>query len=354
MNKRIIGIFLCIIIMPTYIAVAHDVDFKPRMNMSKDIDTIPVDEYEIPIWNVGEKWIYDIDEIDFKIEQGMQLSVSIKGNVGELPLIVNKVNSDSYELKFNAPISGSFEVMGYFPIGLINISGVLKNTEIKGDIIFDKADLGIKQVHILIDGRVSLKVNEIPIELPFPIIPPIPVPLKINLDMRLSNSYQIIDFPLTTNKSWGFPSTNLSMYGTVETPWLNFLGFFNKILRFPRVIPFLAEQTGQDPELLQTFSDIIYNLTPVLDIKYALDTYLGGNFFEFPELPPVFHCFSKDNIKVAGETFNAYNISLVNDLGNIYYHPNVGNILGIIGYFGNIIPFINNINAKLISYNYSP
>jgi hypothetical protein len=38
-------------------------------------------------------------------------------------------------------------------------------------------------------------------------------------------------------------------------------------------------------------------------------------------------------------------------LGSIYYSPEIGNIIKIIGNFENILPFISNIKAELIPYN---
>lgn len=353
MKKKIVGIFVCIMLMTSLLTAARNVEKGHIIHVPEEIDTLSFDEDNVPIWKKGNWWTYKLDliTVDFVEEN---ISVYLEGSVDDLTLEVEEVTEDSYVLKFNAPISGNFGFATDFGVGPINITGELKGTTIGGSITFNITDLGLKQAHIIIDGRVLLEIIEIPY-FPFPVIPPIPIPLTATIDINLSDPYPIIDFPINTSKNWGLPATNVSLAGTVKSIWLKIVGFINDIIRIPGVIDLLAKFLPIDPIMLKEYSDILDNLTPVLDIKYVLDEYLGGNVFEIPEVTPVFFCLDRDNITVPAGTFYAYNIStLVKGLANIYYAPEAGNMVKIVGNFEDILPFISNINAELTSYQYNP
>jgi len=353
MKKKIFGIFVCIILITSFLATAKNVEKKHVTPVPEEIDVFSFDEDNTPIWKIGNKWTYRLDSItvDFVEEN---LSIYLEGSVNNFPLEVDDVTEDSYVLKFEAPINGLFGFAGDLGVGPINLTGELKRTTIAGSITFNKTDLGIKQAHIVIDGRVKLQIIEIPY-FPFPVIPPIPIPLTAILDINLGDPYPIIDFPINTSKNWGLPATNFSLTGTIESIWLKIINIINNMIRFPGVIKLLGKFLSIDPIMLKEYSDILYNLTPVFDIKYVLDEYLGGNVFEIPEVPPVFICLDRVNITVPAGTFYTYNIStLVKGLANIYYAPEAGNIVKIVGDFEDILPFISNINAELKSYQYTP
>ena len=110
--------------------------------------------------------------------------------------------------------------------------------------------------------------------------------------------------------------------------------------------------------ILENISDILYDILPVIDIEYLLNKYIEtGNVFEIPEVPPILSCFGIDNITVPvrEEPFEAYNISLMgSSIGNIYYSPETGNIIKIAGNFKDVLPFVSDINAELVSYSYTP
>jgi hypothetical protein len=352
MKKKIIGFFICLILITSILTAAKNVDYKPVMKLH-DVDMLLIDEDDVPIWHEGDKWSYRIDTVDIDFEKE-DILISLNAQVDNLLLEVEKVTEFFYQLKIDAPISGDFVFITNLDNNTINITGELKSTTIGGFITFNKTNLGLKQVHVIIDGKVSLKVNEI-FNYPFPLIPPIPIPLTVTIDINLSKHLPIIDFPINTSKNWGLPSTSASLSGTIDSIWLKIISFVNNIIRFPWVIELLATLTAVDPVTLQIASDILYNLTPTLDFKYLLDVYLGGNVFEIPEVPPLLFCLGRDNITVpAGGPFNSYNISLMNGFGNIYYSPEVGSIVKIIGNFEDVLPFVSNINAELISYQYAP
>ena len=356
MNRKIIGIFICLMLMTAILTTAHNVKNSSIKYEYNEIDTISFDEGDVPVWEVGDKWTYRVDKIVIDFEQ-TDFSIFVDGNIDTLELEVNKVTEEFYELNYEAVISGFYELYTDFGDGPINITGELKSTTIEGTITYNKTDLAIKQVHIIISGRLTIKIVEQPYyDLSF--MPNIPIPATIVLDLGLGNPYPLIEFPLNTSKCWGLPATNFSLSGTIESSWLKLANTINKFLRIPGVIPFLAAILGTDPDMLKEISDILNDILPIIDIKYVLNEYVDiDNVFEIPAVPTILCCFGKDYVKVPAreEPFEAYNISLLgSSLGNIYYSPEVGNKIKITGDFEEVLPFVSNINAELISYRFNP
>jgi len=355
MNNKIFGIFIFMILMSSFLTNAQNINFESLKYENDEIDIITFDEENVPIWEVGNQWIYKVDEIVIEFDEP-ELYMYIEGDIDDLTLIVDKVTEKFYELNFNADIHGSYELNTDLGDGPINITGELQNTIIQGTITYNKTDLGITKVSVEISGKLKVKIVDQPyFEISF--MPDIPIPATIILDVELGNPYPIIDFPLSIGKYWGFPATNFSLSGTIESPWLKLANFLNNIARIPGVIPILAAILKTDPYLLENISDILLDILPVIDIEYVLNEYLDtGNIFEIPEVPPLLLCIGKENITIqTGEELEAYNISLMgSNISNIYYSPEVGNIIKIAGNFKDVLPFVSDINAELVAYSYTP
>ncbi|KYK21528.1 hypothetical protein AYK24_08935 [Thermoplasmatales archaeon SG8-52-4] len=356
MRNKILGIIIVLMMMTSILAVAKNTDYKEINNVTQKINLLLFDEDDVPIWNEGDKWSYKLDSIsiDFNDED---FYFYLEARSDNLNIKVIEVNEESYVINIYTPIDGYFRfVTAIENVGPINVTGefkdALQSSSIGGTITFNKTDLAIKQANIIINGRVLLKFIEIPYY-PFNLTPPLPIPIMVNLDIKLGNYIPIIDFPINTTKFWGIPSTNFTLAGTIESIWLDIISAINGVVRYPGVIEFLAERFGIDPFMLKQFSDILFNITPEFDIEYFLNEYIGGNVFELPEVPPILTCFSRDNITVDAGTYNSYNISVMGGLGNIYYAPEVGTIVKIIGNFEDVLPLISNINAELKPYSAS-
>lgn len=363
MKMKIVCIFVCLMLMTVFLTAAENVKNTPVSYESETVDIIFFDECEVPDWKVGNKWTYDIDNIIVDFEQP-DLSVHLDGTTDDLTLEVTDDSDDSYSLSVEANLEGSFKFYTYLNIygditiqGPLNITGKLIDTTIEGAITFNKTDLGIKQVHVKLSGRVRLNVVEQPFINRSLSFLNIPIPADIILDIDLSNPFSIIKFPLNTTSNWGIPATNFSLSGTIQSPWLRVAYYINKLFRIPGVIPILAGLLQKDPDKLKEASDMLDDILPVIDIEHFLSKYLNISAFNIPDVPPIICCFGKDNVTVpAGpQPFEAYNISLFGtDLGNIYYSPEAGNIIKIMGNFQDIIPSVSNINAELIEYVYTP
>ena len=356
MNKKIVGTFIVIILMFAFLTSAQNVNIESLKYEPNEFEVTSFDEGNVPVWEPGNKWIYKVDEIEIEFEEP-DLYIFVNGNIDDFSLEVDKVHEKFYELIIKANIFGTYKLDTDFGKGPINITGKLKKTKIEGTITINKTDLGIKKVNVGISGRLTVKIVEQPY-INVSLFPNIPIPATILLDIELGNPFPIIEFPLNTSKFWGIPATNFSLCGTVESFWLKLVNFINNIIRIPGVIEFLAQRIETDPELLQEISDILKDILPVINIEYLLHEYMGiGNVFEIPEIPPILCCLNKDNITVPArpEAFEAFNVSIMGSgFGNIYYSPEAGNIIKITGNFEDVLPFISNIKAELISYSYNP
>jgi len=354
MKGKIAGFLICIMLLTTFFSVAQNIDerYEQHQLMYNNPTSSSYDD-DVPIWEIGNTWTYKIDDIDLDIKDenlSENLTIHIHGIIDNLPLEVVDDTGDSYQITFQATIVGDYTVDIDLGDGPINITGDLEDTTIEGDITFRKSDLGVEHAHVIIAGKLTVNINEQPYG-NWSFFPEIPVPATIDVEADFSTPFPIIDFPLNTSKFWGLPSVNITFDGTIESTWLKIFNILNNIIRIPGIIEIIAALTDSDPAMFHEISDILKDILPVIDIGYVLNEYLGvENIIHLPEIPIIFLCNNTENVTVPAGTFNAYDISAMGGLGNIYYAPEVKNIVKMEGNFEDILPFISNINAELISY----
>jgi len=266
---------------------------------------------------------------------------------------------DSYIIKINATINGNGYVYTDLGDGPINITGEVQETTILGTIDFNKSDLRIKHIDATLNGSLKISIIENPY---IQIEKPINFPVTINVSIDTSIFYPLIVFPLNVSDMWGLPATNISFDGSVQSPWLNrvdglndfaqkywfiveiIVWIWNKIPGLPHI----------DPSLLRNISDILADILPIIDISDVLTKYIGIEpVINVSEIPDIFVCTNTENMTIGNHTFFVYNISVGGGLGSMYYAPEAGTIVKIIGRFKDIIPFISDLDAELIDYNYS-
>lgn len=349
MNKKIIGIFVAMLFITTIFPMmtSINIDKMKTSNVTFVAQSISFHD-DVPVWEVGDTWKYKVDDIDIEYE-GENLAVDMHLEIGELILQVTDDTGGSYKLEFNAKVDGEFTI--YIDFLQIEFSGELaklRSSKIEGDFSFRKSDLGIEEINSQFIGVFKVKITENPLT-PLIRFLTLRIPVEITLNTNFDNPYTILDFPLEIDKTWGLPYTNISIDGEVESVWLNIINFMNRIAKLfgYGFIPAEFEE-----------------LLPVIDVSKALELLGYPNTFFVGETPPVFNCHSMEEITLPYGTVNAYNVNIsVIDVVNIYYAPEVGNIVKI-SVDGSVISDllyiligtsinISDINLELLETNYT-
>jgi hypothetical protein len=334
MRKKLFGMFICVMLMTTFFTVTLPAEKKDET--STHMAPIPLaSPVDVPVWEIGDKWTYKIDNITLDINQNNQ-TIFLYLTIAQLPLEVIASNTTCYTLSFETSVSGHSKIYGDFGNGLININITFSNLAISGNITIEKSTLGIKALDLLFNGRFWVDIIQQPyISFSLPVLP---VRLTINATMDLDFPFCLLTFPLDTNMSWNSTPANLTLNGMIQSPWLHLILFINNI----------ASLLGYEllpPEIAA--------LLPVVNIKDALTAMGYGNMIQIPAIPDVFYCLTTEDVTVPAGTYNTYNITLLGGLGFAYYAPTAGTIVKISGNFEEIIPYLTSINMELLSTNYS-
>jgi hypothetical protein len=306
---------------------------------------------DVPVWHTGNRWSYEIKTLTLDIEKANQ-SYQITIGAENLTLEVVDVASDTYTVAFDTKMFGNASISYKLEEGFINITANLNDTKLAGIIVYNKSDLGIRQVKIYLTGRLHAQITELPV---ISLSRPISIRGEANISLIADYDvpYPLITFPLDIGTFWGRPAINISLDGTIQSLWLKRMNIINNIARRHwRFVEFLTKIMGIDSVSLRNMSDICYDILPIIKIGYVLNKYLTGNIFKIAEIPPIFICTGTEDVTVKAGTFNAYNISVGIGQGNIYYAPNVGNIIKISGHFTNAFPYARAFEIQLIHTNF--
>lgn len=146
------------------------------------------DDAEVPLWEVGNYWIYNIDIVYEAM--GAYADVTLENILFE---VIN-IESENYTLDINGDIAGSVSLAGI-------IEGNLRNAYISGKEFVRKSDLAIEKlfdVHIEGDIERQFVTNAFWADLE----------MKQNVT-SIASPY---DFPITVNKTWSVPITTYWLY----------------------------------------------------------------------------------------------------------------------------------------------
>jgi hypothetical protein len=328
MNKKIVGFFIFLIITFLFFQPFISADI---ISYKKNIDD------DVPIWEVGDKWVYNINEIDiyFLNDTGF-----VKLEPSNLILEVSDVANNVYIVDFKLKLSGNLKIYDRFDLkfgGLLPIS-------LTGIVEYNKSDMGIKNIDFKISGVCKIKLDSIPFF-------SIPVRFDTEIDLDFSTPLEFISFPIAIGNYWNIKSTVLSIDGFIKSPWLRVINIVHNILRFFNFIP------GTYMDL----SDKIAGVLPVIKIKETLSAFNISNLFFINESdgPPRFICIDFEQITVQGDILECYNITIA-DVASIYYSAEIGNIAKFYIYGNLLYAFpdlqhyfsdISNISIELIETN---
>jgi len=306
-----------------------------------DITTSSV-SVDVPTWDIGTVWTYKLNNIDFTLSETEGRYADIHLSSGNLKLEVVEETEDLYYTEFSTDaldvsvdVDFDFYTEDKEPMVL---ELTFENATLNGTIYFDKNTLGISEI----DAKLSIVFNSssLPIELPPILIKLIPtIPIDVNIEVNFDQPYIFLNFPIDTGAEWGIPAGNITIDGTVESIWLKILYFVNKITSIVGI-------KLVSPELEQ--------FLPVIDISEVLESYGYPAAIEIPAVDEAFRrapfiCSDQKTVSVQAGTFDAYEITILSGMGNIYYSPEVGNIVKATGYLGNFIPYMENIDLELVS-----
>ena len=95
---------------------------------------------------------------------------------------------------------------------------------------------------------------------------------------------------------------------------------------------------------------------PVVDISEMLNDFGMGNEIAIPEITdffdtPSFECRSEESVTVPAGTFTTYDVWFMVGAGEIFYSPEVQNVVKIRANIDNYIPIIDNISLDLIEFS---
>ena len=336
MKGKIVGILICMFILtPVLTATQHEqnIDLVKESNPQNQVIIGP----GVPIWNEGDRWVYKIDDITINFEENNQ-SVNLHLEIDEFPLEVISTIGDYYTVQIDTTnVNGDFDINIETEEGPIDITGDFKQglipTTIEGSIIFNKSDLGIKAIQLIITGRISAVVREqpfftLPINFSW-----IPIPITIELNTDIDPVFQIIQFPLANYSSWGLENRSVHISGEVRSLWLQIIDLINKIAALFN---------------LELLPPEIADLLPDVDIESA---------FQFIGLPnpinvtgveeDIFVCTGQENITLPPGDFHVYNIT-IGGVANMFYSAEAKNIVKVEGIFEEVIPYVSDVRMELI------
>ncbi len=223
--------------------------------------------------------------------------------------------------------------------GPVNISLAFTDLTIQGTLQVEKSTLGIKNVTVSFDNQ-KLTFNII--EQPYIPLPEwlhvISAKFTSNIDVNCDVSVALLSFPLSTGMYWDLVATNFSVNGKLQSFFLNVLNFINNF----------AKLFGKDFLPVE-----IAGLLPIIDFNEALTTFLGANVFQIPGFAGLFYCPATESVSVPAGTYDAYNITLMGGIGQLFYAPAAGNIIQLKGNFQDFLPFVQSIDMVLLSTTYS-
>lgn len=307
-----------------------------------DSDPSPAASDDVPTWEIGNKWVYQLNNIDFAFSEIEDRDVNIQLSAGDISLTVIEETSSTYITELSASgIDVALDV--YFDWYIEGkdptiLELVFSDAELNGEIIFEKDTLGIDSVEATLS--IVFDSTELPIELPAFITNIVKtIPVDINFNLEFDESLPLIDFPIETGKKWGIPATTVTIDGNVDSIWLKIANIVNKILKL----------VGLDfipPELA--------GYLPSIDISDILEDMGMSNVFEISEIEEVlrkspFEAAQQTSVSIDAGSFTAYNILFVQGLGEVYYSPEAKNIVKITGYLNDFIPIVENIDLELVS-----
>jgi len=304
-------------------------------------------EVNVPIWKKGMSWTYKISNVDLTLDEIEGRYVDVHIRTGYLKLVVDNVTSDTYITRFSMPdtdIRININFLMKENETPIAISGNVTDGVLSGYIYWNKENLSLKEVNLEFTGKLDLSslplnLSDKPKIVKF-LLKMIPFRFNTDIHIQFNQSYQLVSFPLVRNKSWGLLPANITIEGTINSKWFIVMHILNKV----------AKMFG-----MEILPPEIANLLPVIHIPKILKMYNLSNVFDLPKVrDPIygdihlFMCKSQKSITVDAGTFDTDEITMVRGIGQIFYSPDVSNVVKIQGNFHELLPIVENVEIELV------
>lgn len=180
MQKKIIGIVICMLVFATTLPVVGI--------MNKAIKTTSYETDDVPVWEVGDSWTYEIERTVRSDPNGTMNATG----TGDLVLTVVDDTGDYYTLE---GIANHISMIGN--IGKIGIkSSRIAKTIV--DLVVRKSDLAISSHNIVSKGIIFMKLGPIPI--------PFPIQMGDYRNSKFTPDRPTLPFPLFDGKNGNYSS----------------------------------------------------------------------------------------------------------------------------------------------------
>ena len=175
MKTKLIGIIICMLLIATTLVSAVNVNQKNITPTLFDAD--------VPIWEVGDSWTYDINKtIRSDLNETMKYVLT-----GDIILSVKDDTGDYYILE---GVGESISILGN--IGKLNLRSSRIIT-VNIEMVVKKADLAISSYNFMFKGIVFIVLG--------PIILPFPIQLHEWRDSTFTPDQPVLPFPLFDGKN---------------------------------------------------------------------------------------------------------------------------------------------------------
>lgn len=326
--------------------VALETEENIEENDDNELEYIPASTVDTPIWNVGDSWTYNLNNIDFNMHEVEGRGIDLKLSTGTLKLEVVEVLANTYVTSIRGDdVNVAFEL--YFDsysdeaediaIPPINI----EDLKLTGKIYWEKGTLSIERIELSMNIDIMDNLEGVPIDLPRIVhflSRYISIPADVEITIDFDNPYPLFQFPLVEGNEWSIPEgvATINIGGSVQSIWLRLLNFIN------RFIPLLP------PELAKHL--------PNIDIAALLEDFGIPSVMEI-EIPEITEIMRKAPFEVSGQemvnvpagTYSATRILIMGGVGNMYYSDQVNNFVRIYSPASEFLPPITNINLELIN-----
>jgi len=268
MKKHMLLILICMMLMIPSIP-ANEITTYEKINIDtnkRNIDQGIVED-PLPVWNNNDQWIYTLDFSFSMQEEGYDISVNLY--IGTLEFKVIEITEDAYRIQLEGSVGGNFHIdVESIP----SISGSLKQTQLQGIAIVEKNNLGMQYIDLDIDGKLSISI--------------IPIPLELDITMDFQPSYSPYEFPLYVGKEWIVNGSTIAVEGRL------------KLLGISSLFPGMPDEIE----------------VPPMDIYITQNTAI---------------CSEKRNMTINAGLFETYNIT-IGDSNRVFYSPVAGNFISIV------------------------